>query len=231
MRRSGFRGLRGEESQGQRASSAGAEHPGHRPRPPQAQSIPCGRPCDCPARGLGGICSDGRRWPSITAGPGVTPFGAGGGGDRRDRGVESARLAGPVVPGALVAMDAAAFPGVCLVDVRGHVARARVDVPGGECLVRGPAADRLVPTAGMLRNLSVARPERLRLANLSSGGGTAPFACCLADALEVAVSPAGAHRTRLSTILGVLLGRPAGCPDRALRCLVGLPCSNEGEVD
>ena len=48
MRRSGFHGLRGEERQGQRASSAGAEHPSHRRRPPQAQSIPCGTPCDRP---------------------------------------------------------------------------------------------------------------------------------------------------------------------------------------
>ena len=62
---------------------------------------------------------------------GETAIRSRGEGDRRHRGVDSAPLAGPVVADALVAMDAAAFPGVWLVDVRGHVAQDRVDVPGG----------------------------------------------------------------------------------------------------
>lgn len=86
-------------------------------------------------------------------------------------------------------------------------------------------------TAGMLRNLSVARRERSRLTPPSSGGGDAPFARSPADAPEIALSPVGRNRTRLPTILVVLLGRPAACRNRALRCLVGLPSSSEGEVD
>lgn len=96
---------------------------------------------------------------------------------RRHRGVDSALLPGPEVPDALVAIDAASFPGVWRVDIRGHVAQDRVYVPDAECLVRDPARSRSSrSTAGMLRNLPVARRERSRLAPPSRGGPTAPFA-------------------------------------------------------
>ena len=86
-------------------------------------------------------------------------------------------------------------------------------------------------TAGMLRNLSVARRERSRLAPPSRGGGTAPFARSPADAPEIAVSPVGRNRTRLPTILVVLLGRPVACPEPGSAMLSRLAVQYRGEVD
>jgi hypothetical protein len=52
-----------------------------------------------------------------------------------------------------------------------------------------------------------------------------------ADAPGIAVSLVGRNRARLPTIPVGLLGRPAVCRNWALRCFVGLPSSNQGEVD
>jgi hypothetical protein len=96
--------------------------------------------------------------------------------------------------------------------------------PGEQRAVRSRSSR---STAGMLRNLSVARRERSRLAPLSSGGGTAPFAGSPADVPETAVSPRvtarGCRRSWACCLVGQSPAR-----NRALRCLVGLPSSNEG---
>jgi hypothetical protein len=65
----------------------------------------------------------------------------------------------------------------------------------------------------MLRNLSVARREPLEARTAVQRRGNRTVRSLPAEAPEIAVSPVGRNRTRLPTILVVLLGRPAACPE------------------
>ena len=151
--------------------------------------------------------------------------------DRRRRVVGGARLAGPVVPDAVVAMDAAAVPGVWPVDVRGHAAQDRVDVPGVECLTCGPRqilsfhcwnVPQLLVCAARALEARTAVQRRGSRAVRSFPCGRAGDSCesCRAQPHAAADDPCRAAWS----------GQPPA-QNGALRCLVRLPFSNEGEVD
>src|SRR5205823_10007917 len=63
-----------------------------------------------------------------------------GEGDRLNHWIDRRPLTRPVVPHALMTMDAPALPGIGPVDVRSHLTQGRVDVPGVERRIGGPQA-------------------------------------------------------------------------------------------